>query len=91
MSKSVALANKLCILKEIRENKETLFGSFSDKLTKLDKITCWKEIHSKSCSVGMVAPDKEWTYTRDVFWQNCKKATMVRKLKLSELCCRFFY
>ncbi|KAJ8909589.1 hypothetical protein NQ315_005906 [Exocentrus adspersus] len=76
MSKSVAAGNKIIILKEIREHKDTLFGSFSNKLTKQDKIQCWKEIHEKSASLGLVAPDKEWTYSRDGFWQNLKKSTV---------------
>lgn len=77
MSKSVTMGNKVLILKEIRERKDILFGSFSSKLTKKDKIECWKAIYEKCASLGLVAPDKDWAYCRDVFWQNIKKATVV--------------
>jgi hypothetical protein len=77
MAKSIALGNKMLILKEIRENRDVLFGSFSEKLTKKDKNACWQEIHKKCSSLGLVAPNKDWSYTRDVFWQNLKKATML--------------
>uniref|UniRef100_A0A6P7FFP7 Regulatory protein zeste n=1 Tax=Diabrotica virgifera virgifera TaxID=50390 RepID=A0A6P7FFP7_DIAVI len=76
MSKSVLNGTKIMILKEIRDKKVILFGSFSDKLTKKDKIECWKTVHQKSTSLGLVPPNKDWTYSRDVFWQNLKKTTM---------------
>ncbi|XP_050513065.1 uncharacterized protein LOC126888722 [Diabrotica virgifera virgifera] len=76
MSKSVLNGTKIMILKEIRDKKAILFGSFSDKLTKKDKIECWKTVHQKSTSLGLVPPNKDWTYSRDVFWQNLKKTTM---------------
>nr|CAI5830761.1 unnamed protein product [Callosobruchus analis] len=76
MSKSVTMGNTVLFLKEIRDSKDTLFGSFSSKLTKKEKIECWKAIHQKCTSLGLVAPDKDWTYCRDVFWQNVKKATL---------------
>lgn len=77
MSKSVTMGNKLLILKEVRDYKDILFGSFSSKITKKDKIECWKTILQKSASLGLVPPYKDWTYCRDVFWQNLKKATLV--------------
>ncbi|XP_063235645.1 uncharacterized protein LOC134538339 [Bacillus rossius redtenbacheri] len=76
MSKHFAVANKILILQEIRDKKETLFGPFSCTLTKEMKTSCWKEIHTQCGSLGLVAADKEWTYTRDVLWQNLKKSTM---------------
>ena len=51
MLKSVALGNKLCKLKGIMENKDILFGCFSDRLTKKDKISCWKGVHEKRASL----------------------------------------
>ncbi|XP_050516375.1 uncharacterized protein LOC126891236 [Diabrotica virgifera virgifera] len=76
MSKSVLNGTKIILLKEIRDKTAILFGSFSDKLTKKDKIECWKTVHQKSTSLGLVPPNKDWTYSRDVFWQNLKKTTM---------------
>lgn len=89
MSKSVSSANKALILQEIRDKKDVLFGSFSDKLTKQEKVECWKTIHQKSASLGLVAPDKDWAYSRDVFWQNLKKSTMVSTLLTLLLFCDY--
>ena len=55
-----ALGNKLCKLKGIIENKDILFGCFSDRLTKKDKISCWKGVHEKRASLlGLIATDKD--------------------------------
>lgn len=78
MSKTLLNNSKIIILQEIREKKEQLFGPFSSTLTKQVKTDCWKEVNNKCGSLGLVVPEKDWTYTRDVFWQNLKKATVVR-------------
>nr|CAI5821183.1 unnamed protein product [Callosobruchus analis] len=59
------------------ETVKTLSSAvFLANLQKKEKIECWKAIHQKCTSLGLVAPDKDWTYCRDVFWQNVKKATL---------------
>ncbi|XP_039299969.1 uncharacterized protein LOC111045589 isoform X2 [Nilaparvata lugens] len=76
MSKSVFASNKILVLQQIREKKAVLFGKFSDEVCKAQKIDAWKEIHSLALGMGVVGPDKQWTYTRDVLWQNARKSTM---------------
>ena len=68
---------KIAVLTMIREEKEILFGSFSEKLTKATKIEKWREVHNLAQSIGLVKIEKEWTYTRDVLWPNIKRSTMV--------------
>ncbi|KAF2883266.1 hypothetical protein ILUMI_22908 [Ignelater luminosus] len=43
---------KITILTRIRENKEMLFGKFSEKLTKEDKDKKWEEITDEAVSWG---------------------------------------
>lgn len=74
---NVKKEGKIEILKEIRENKSTLMGAFSSSLTKQDKIKAWERIHTKALILGLVPCGKDYTYTRDTFWQNIRKNTMV--------------
>ncbi|KAL7634495.1 UNVERIFIED_CONTAM: hypothetical protein RMT77_006297 [Armadillidium vulgare] len=64
---------------KIRSRKEILFGSFSHTLTKEKKCQTWMEIAEFAKSVCLIPRDKEWTYARDVLWQNIKKATMAKR------------
>lgn len=80
------LDNKLAILREILDAKCVLFGAFSDKLTKEDKVKKWKEILFKCHSLGLVASDKGYTYVRDTFWSNIKRATLVCNFLCSYMC-----
>lgn len=61
------LQDKLTILGLINENKEILFGKFSDKLTHEVKINKWKEITKNVNNSGIT--DKDWKYLRDTTWQ----------------------
>lgn len=74
---NVKSLSKLAILKDIKDKKDVLFGSFSDKQTKQDKLRAWEDIHNKACGLGLIPAGKDITYTRDTFWQNLKKNTMV--------------
>ncbi|KAJ3655792.1 hypothetical protein Zmor_014905 [Zophobas morio] len=40
------------------------------------KLKMWKLIYNHAQSLGLVPPTKDWTYVRDVWWLNVKKATM---------------
>jgi hypothetical protein len=68
--------SKLFILQEIEKLKGILFGAFSKKLKKQDKVAMWQEIYEVGKSCGAFN-GKEWTYIRDVFWPNLRKTTMV--------------
>lgn len=74
---SVKKEGKITFLKHILEAKDTLFGAFSDKLTKEDKTKTWKAMHEKALALGIVPCNKDYIYTRDTYWQNLKKYTMV--------------
>ncbi|KAF2895975.1 hypothetical protein ILUMI_10199 [Ignelater luminosus] len=52
---------KITILTRIRENKETLFGKFSEKLTKEDKDKKWKEITDEAKSLGATRDNRKKT------------------------------
>ncbi|XP_069697422.1 uncharacterized protein [Periplaneta americana] len=69
---------KIVVLTKIREEKDILFGGFSDKITKSVKIEKWKEIHNLAQSIELVKNEKDWTYTRDVLWPNIKRSTMAK-------------
>lgn len=66
----------MCVIKNQRE-KKTLFGAFSEKLTKEVKVRTWKEINSYGQSIGIIPSNKEWNYLRDVWWPNVRKLVTV--------------
>jgi hypothetical protein len=63
---------KFFVLDKILTKKEVLFGKFSDKLTKQDKVNAWKEVF-ESVQCLNAFPGKDYTYLRDVFYQNSRK------------------
>ena len=71
------MSNKLTLIKLIKEKKNVLFGAFSSTLTKIDKCNAWKEIHQTASALNLVGAERDWPYTRDVLWQNIKKAAVV--------------
>jgi len=71
-----AIIHKVALLKKIREEKEGLFGAFSNTLTKSDKTKKWKEMTEFAHSLGF-AEEKDWTYVRDTVWGNWKTRTLV--------------
>lgn len=58
MLKSITLTNKVAILKEIKENKDYLFGTFSKTSSKTQNCDVWKTIHNKTASLGFMYFDK---------------------------------
>lgn len=68
---------KSAMLQKIKENKDILFGQFSDTLTKKDKSEGWKEMFEFAISIGAVKKERGWEYVRDTFWPNLRRATMV--------------
>ncbi|VEN34301.1 unnamed protein product [Callosobruchus maculatus] len=71
-SKQIDFERKMQFLKKVRENKDILFGAFSEKLRKQDKVNKWKEM------AEVAKTDKDWTYVRDTIWQNLKKTAMLK-------------
>ncbi|CAH0547289.1 unnamed protein product [Brassicogethes aeneus] len=60
-------------LHDVLSSKKVLFGSFSDKLTKEDKVKAWKTIHEKALALGLVSANKDLSYTKDRKIDNRKK------------------
>lgn len=77
---SIKKEGKITFLKSVLESKEVLFGAFSDTLTKELKTRKWKSIHEEAVALGIVPANKDYVYTRDTYWQNLKKYTVVSKL-----------
>ena len=44
--------NKIEILKIVLKKKRTLFEALSDKLTKIDQMKEWDEVHKKAQALG---------------------------------------
>lgn len=76
-SKQIVFERKMQFLNKIKENKHILFGAFSEKLKKQNKVEKWKEMSLLAHSICLVPADKDWTYVRDTVWQNLKKTAMV--------------
>lgn len=70
---------KMMILSIIKEKKELLFGNTS---TKADKMNEWQNIYFKCLALGLVREGKDYTYVRDVFWQNLKRTALVKYIRL---------
>ncbi|XP_063628979.1 uncharacterized protein LOC134800445 [Cydia splendana] len=66
-------------LRAVFEAKDILFGPFSDTLTKTDKVLAWKSMHALAQSLALVPNNKEYTYTRDTFWQNLRKNAVKKR------------
>lgn len=66
---------KITILNLIRDNKDVLFGKFTNVLTHEVKVEKWKDIAEKVKASGIYS--KDWKYLRDTTWQNWRKRTIV--------------
>lgn len=85
-SKQIVFERKMQFLNKIKENKQILFGAFSEKLRKQDKIEKWKEMAMVAQSICLLPADKDWTYVRDTIWQNLKKTAMVSSTVTCSCC-----
>lgn len=74
---NMAPVHKITVLGMIRESKDILFGKFTSKLTKSDKVAEWKKITDTCQALGLVPTNKDYGYVRDTFWPNLKKTTVV--------------
>lgn len=68
---------KIIFLKDVLNSKETLFGVLTNKFSKENKKIKWRLIHDKALDLGLVPAYKNYVYTRDTYWQNLKKYTLV--------------
>ncbi|KAL1488796.1 hypothetical protein ABEB36_014594 [Hypothenemus hampei] len=77
-SKQVVFDRKMQWIMKIKENKDIVFGAFSENLRKEHKINKWKELATLAQSICLMPLEKNWTYARDTLWQNIKKMTMLK-------------
>ncbi|XP_073958271.1 uncharacterized protein [Choristoneura fumiferana] len=71
------LNNKLTILNLIYDNKEILFGKFSNTLNHEIKVQKWKEITDQLTEINIF--EKDWKYLRDTTWQNWRKRSLEKR------------
>ena len=78
MAKSrISEDEKVATLSLIRDNKDLLFGAFSNTITYEIKENKWKSIYDELKSIGFLAHIKDYKHLRDVMWQNWKRRTIV--------------
>lgn len=65
---------RLNILTFINEKKEILF---TKKAFKFEKERIWRQIFHMMRDSGMVSPEKDWRYVRDVSFSNWRKRAQV--------------
>lgn len=70
-------ADKLILLEMIKENKDTLFGSFNRNITRESKNSTWKIIYDK-CRARGINVGKDYVYLRDTIWQNLRRSTVTK-------------
>uniref|UniRef100_A0A915IS12 Regulatory protein zeste n=1 Tax=Romanomermis culicivorax TaxID=13658 RepID=A0A915IS12_ROMCU len=74
---------RLKFLAKVQENKDVLFGQFSDKLTKKDKIEKWTMILNYMRAINYpLPPNADFTYIRDTVWQNFRKRVQGKYFRL---------
>ncbi|XP_004521011.1 uncharacterized protein LOC101461666 [Ceratitis capitata] len=72
------LEKKLQFIQKVYENREILFGAYSDKIIRSVKIEKWKELAELAKTLCLMRAHKNHTYCRDTLWQNMKKAALAK-------------
>lgn len=64
-------------LQKVLENKDVLFGKFTNEITRNTKQDKWTEMRNYAVSLGLITCDKDYSFVRDNTWGNIRKKTMV--------------
>jgi hypothetical protein len=63
------IVKKLAVLEVVKNNKRTIFGSFSgNKISATDKTEAWQRVLDKAKSLGLAGNEPSWTYARFIVW-----------------------
>jgi uncharacterized protein (UPF0548 family) len=72
------IVKKLAVLEVVKNNKRTIFGSFSgNKISATDKTEAWQRVLDKAKSLGLGGNERSWTYARDSLFGVWKSRSMV--------------
>jgi DNA repair photolyase len=70
-------AGRTYILERIRDQRDILFGRFTDSLKKVDKERAWNQIALDAQMLGYFPNNRNGGYLRDTTWQNWRKRFVV--------------
>lgn len=71
---------KRIFVQKVLEEKEYLFGKFSNKLNAKMKDNKWEEIRLYGVEIGILSlTDKDSDYVRKSYWQNIRRTTLNKK------------
>lgn len=68
---------KKMILDKVLKYSKILFNNRDVSRNNMTRQEAWQEIHGDAIKYGAYSANKDWTYMRDVVWQNLRKATIV--------------
>ncbi|XP_036339327.1 uncharacterized protein LOC118748765 [Rhagoletis pomonella] len=80
MSRAQNREKKLAVLEVVKKKKNILFGTFQNKIAnKIEKEAAWKEVLEKAQSLGLAAPNRDWTYARDHIFGLWKSRALAKR------------
>lgn len=68
----------MTLLKAIEEQKDILFGKFSDKLSKVNKDEAWQGVAELARQLSVMKSHQSVEYFRNTIWQNWRRKAIVR-------------
>uniref|UniRef100_T1GAM1 Regulatory protein zeste n=1 Tax=Megaselia scalaris TaxID=36166 RepID=T1GAM1_MEGSC len=68
--------SKKVLLDKILEHSTILFNSQEFARNNGARQKAWQQIHATALEIGCYPSSKNWTYLRDVVWQNLRKSTL---------------
>ncbi|XP_017478451.1 PREDICTED: uncharacterized protein LOC108368174 isoform X2 [Rhagoletis zephyria] len=80
MSRAQNREKKLAVLEVVKKKKNILFGKFQNKVAnKIEKEAAWKGVLEKAQSLGLAAPNRDWTYARDHIFGLWKSRALAKR------------